>query len=302
MSDRTLKQLVGALTVAVGVWLISSLLSSGAGGIAASGEIASLFDDLDGPSLTAVRIEGAAGSVDLERGPDGWTANGYRTSQSAVTTFLSAVTAASIGDLVAANPSNHERMGVDEGSALHVIFTTESGSRSVLLGQSGRRFQTSYVRTPGADEVYLLEGRLGSELRKDESAWRDLTMATVDTVAVARIVVSGDRDYTLVRGDTAWTLEGGAAVEPSTVNGILAELSNLAATGFYAESDSVAQLPLAFTAEALAADGSILAEVTIGAGERDRWGRVASDDYLYRVSAFRAERLGPERSALLGGG
>lgn len=302
MSEQALKRLVGALAVAIGIWLITMVFSEGSGSIAASGEIASVFDEVDGPSLTSVEIDGRQGLVRLVRGDDGWTVNGYRADQSGVTTFLSAVTATTVGELIATNPSNHERMGVDEESAVRVTFTTEDGDRTVLIGDSGRRFQTEYVRTPGADEVHLLEGRLGSEVRKDETAWRDRTMATIDSTAVERIVVTGDPTYTLTRADSTWTLEDGSAVEASAVNGILAELSSLVATGFFVESDSIAQLPAAYTAQALDAAGSVLAEVTIGSGDADRWGRVATDDYLYRVSAFRAARLAPEPSMLVGGG
>lgn len=306
MSDRALKQLVGALAVAVGIWLVTMVFSGGSGasgGIGASGEIAAFFDDVTGPALKSVEIEGPDGSVVLSRGEaDAWTVNGYRAEQAAVTTFLSAVTATTVGELVAANPANHARMGVDDDSAIHATFVTERGERTLLVGQSGRRFQTEYVRTPGADEVYLMEGRLGSELRKDEAAWRDRTMASIDSTSVSRIVVSGDRSYTLVRGDSTWLLEDGGEVEASPANGILAELASLEATGFYAEGDSVAGLPAAYTVQALDESGTVLAEVTIGSGEGDRWGRVATDDYLYRVSAFRAERLAPERSMLVGDG
>lgn len=301
MSDRALKRLVGALVVAVGIWMLTSMFAGGSGAIGASGEIASLFDELDGPSLTAVRMEGVDGAVRLERTGDRWTANGYRADQGAVTTLLSAVTSASIGELIAANPDNHERMGVDDGAALRVTFTTTSGDRSMLLGQTRPRSQASYVRTPGADEVYLLEGRIGSELRRNEAAWRDRTMVATDSAAVTRVVLTGDRSYVLVRGDSVWTLEDGAPVEPSLVSGMLAELSSLVATGFYTESDSIAQMSMAYTISALAGDGTVLAEVAIGEGDGDRWGRVSTDDYLYRVSAFRAARLGPERSALSGG-
>lgn len=302
MSDRTLRQLVGALALAVAIWVVSIVLSgaSGGGGIGASGEIASVFDDVDGPSLTGMVISGPDGTVRLSSEGEAWTVNGFRADPRAITTLRSAVTAATVGELVAANPDNHGRMGVDEASALRVTFSTDAAERSILVGRSGRRFQTSYVRAPGADGVYLLEGRLGSEVRKDVDAWRDKSMFAVDTAAVARISVSGDRAYTLVRGDSAWVFENGAGAEASLVRGMLAELAGFAATGFYAETDSVSALPPEYTARALDASGATLIEITVGRGEADRWARISSDDYLYRVSAFRAERLAPDEEMLLG--
>ncbi|MEM7414793.1 MAG: DUF4340 domain-containing protein [Gemmatimonadota bacterium] len=304
MTDQGLKALVGALAVLLGIWGVATVMGGpGEGSIGASGEIASFFDDLDGPSLVGASITGPAGGLQLAREEGGWTANGFRTDEATIAQFLVAVTTADIGDLSATNPDNHERMGVTDERATRVTFRTEEGSKELLLGDTGRRFQTAYVRLPGEDAVYLLDGDLGSQLRRGADDFRDRVLARVDTASVARLVVErGDGAYTLVRADSSWSFLEGGSTSGTTVTNILSELSNLEATGFYAESDSVAQLARGTTTRAFDAAGAMVGEVVVGEGETDRWARTAGDTSIYRLSAFRAGRLAPSRAEVAGGG
>ncbi len=298
MSEKALRQLVGALAVLVGAWVVASFLRGGSQSITASGGIADFFEALDGPSVASIRIERPDGEVRLESGEDGWSVNGLRADAGGVARLLAAVTTARAGDLIAANPENHDRMGVSADSALVVTF---NGGDELLIGHAGPRFGTSYVRLPEEDEVYLLEGDLGTQLDREESSWRDRTMFEIDTASVGRIEV--DRDdgaFALVRGDSSWTIEGGGEVSETSLQGVLTELSTLTASGFLTEGDSVALLPRERAVRAFGADGVEIAGVVIGAGEVDRWARTTRDDYLYRISTFRADRVAPSRSEAAG--
>jgi len=56
MSERTLKQLVGALFLVVAMWAIATLLSGGGGGVpSAAGEIAAVFDGVSEATVTGLR-------------------------------------------------------------------------------------------------------------------------------------------------------------------------------------------------------------------------------------------------------
>ena len=304
MSDQLLKRLVGALVVLIAVWVMMTVLGGrGRGSIAPAGAMAGFFDDVDGAALARLNAQGPEIGLELAPGDDGWTVNGHRADPTMVASFLAAVTDAGIGDLAATNPDNHERMGVSDGRATTLTFETDAGARTLLLGDNGSRYQTSYVRLPGEDEVYLLEGGLGAQLRRPVEQWRDLTMLEVDTATVARLVVERPEGaYTLVRTDAAWTfLEGGDAA-PTSVSAILAELSELIATGFLEEADSVARLDREATTRAFDSGGAMLAEVVVGEGETDRWSRTSRDDVIYRLSVFRAQRLAPTRAEVAGEG
>jgi hypothetical protein len=301
MSERALKQLVGALTVVVLVWVISTLLQSGSGtgSIQASGRIAAFFDGMGPGSVTEIRVAHAGETVTLRLSEDEWTANGHAGDQAAIEGFLSTLGGAEIGDLTATNPENHARVGVSAGSAYTLTVVTGSGERVLLVGRSGRRFGTAYVRLPDGDEVYLLEGDLRAQLGREVDAWRDRTIVAIDTASVTALVVEQEGGgYTLQRGDSAWTFDNGGAVTGSAVSGILSELAGLMASGFLSNSDSLSAVPESASLQALTADGTVLAEVRFGAGTADRWARSSSNEALYRVSNCRVMRAAPERTAV----
>ena len=113
MSARTFKQLVTALLVVAISWGLASLFSRGGGdSIAATGEIATFFDGVNESSISAVRMAGGAGEIELLPSGDSWTVNGWAIDSGSVTRFFDTLEEAQVGDLVAANPANHRRMGI----------------------------------------------------------------------------------------------------------------------------------------------------------------------------------------------
>jgi hypothetical protein len=303
VSARALRQLVGALAVVVLLGAVGMLLRSGSGSITATGAAEHVFDGIGSESLEGLRLERDGETTTLLRGDDGWTVDGFRADPDIVSAMLGVVDEATIGDLVATNPANHDRMGVSLDSAISATFTAGSEERTILIGKSGRRFGTAYVRLPGEDEVWLLEGDLRAQLSRGVDAWRDRAVVAVDTAVVARIVVEREGDgYALVRGDSTWTFDGGADANQPAVKAILSELARLMASGFVAAGDSLAAAPQAASTTALSADGAVLAEVRLGVGEGDRWARSTANETVYRVSSFRANRVAPDREQVTPGG
>ncbi len=300
MSERTLKQLVGALVVVVAVWAIATLLSgSGGGGQSATGEIAAIFNGVSEATVTEVRRRGPSGDVVLTGGSGAWTVNGLRPDSGAVTRFWSVVDGLEMGGLVASNPDNHGRMGVADDGASTLEIDIDGDTRALVVGDQGPRFGTSYVRVPGQDEVYVAQGDLRSHVQRALADWQNRRIVRIDTSAVVRIEIERDGDpYVLVRGDSLWTFEDGAETNSSTASGVVAELADLIAAGVLSEADSIAQAELGGTTLALDANGNVLAEVTIGSGTSERWARAAGDAVIYRLASFRIDRITPTRERM----
>lgn len=294
MSERTLKQLVGALVVIVGIWLVASFLSRGGGSIGATGDIASFFDGMSRDAIAAVRFDGPTGSMEIRRTGGTWTANGFEADTASIARLVSALSGMEVGDLAATNPANHARMGVSADSATVVGVEVGGELRSILIGDQGPRFGTAYGRLPDEDEVYVLEGDLRVQARRPLDDWRNKEIAAVDTARVARVEIERDGDgYALVRGDSLWTFEDGGEADQTEVRGILSELATVIAAGFLTEDDSLFALPEGGSSVAYSADGEALARVTIGSGEGERWARTPGDSIVYRLSTFRVGRLAP---------
>ena len=301
MSARTFKQLVTALLVVAISWGLASLFSRGGGdSIAATGEIATFFDGVNESSISAVRMAGGAGEIELLPSGDSWTVNGWAIDSGSVTRFFDTLEEAQVGDLVAANPANHRRMGIATDNASRIELEVDGLSRTLLMGTQGPRFSTSYIRLPEADEVYLLESNLSTHMARNLDDWRNRKMIAIDTSRVVRLDVQRDGDgFTLVRGDTAWTFEDGTPVNALQVGSMLQELSgSLIASRFVEDGDSIGNSPQGGSTVAYAGSGDVLAEVSIGSGENDLWATVTGDSVTYRLPQFRADLITPRLESI----
>jgi hypothetical protein len=306
MSEKGLKALLGTLAGLVIVWLIVSVVPRGGSGPdGATGALASFFDGVSAEGVSAVRFYApeTPGGVELLRSEGAWKANGFRTDSGTVARFWDAMGEAEVGDIVSTNPANQARMGVSTDSAMTLELEMPSGARTLLVGKGGPGFGTAYVRLPDEDGTYLLRGNLRPHLTRSLDDWRNKRVATVDTTGVTRIEVAGEAgDFTVVRSDTIWVLDGGGDADLPTVRGILGEMARLDGSGFYGptEVDTLPAQGGRVTAWNEAGDTLFHAEV--GSGDGDRWIRVPGDSVVYRIASWRAGRLLPEPDKARGGG
>lgn len=296
MSQDTLKKLLVALVVVVALWGVASLFSGPGAPPAASAGLMEFFDAAGSDSsLRVIRLRNPGGeAVELTPSDGRWSVNGLPTDSGTVARFLTALSETSVRDLVARNAANHGRLGVAEGEAPTLEVEADGYTGSVLMGNGGPRYGTSYARLPGEDEVYLLEGDLQSHVRRSLDGWRSKRVTAVDTTSVRRIEVSrDDQAYAVVRGDSTWALEDGSPVDGATVRSMLTELRNLQASGFLQEGDSLLAAPATVQVRALAADGGPLAVLMLGGSDGDRWIRAEGNPVRYRVPSYQVDRIAP---------
>jgi hypothetical protein len=297
MSESTLKKLVGALAIVALLWVVATLLTRGGGSLDVPSDLAATFDGVSDSTTDAVRFIGPDGTVELTRDGEAWHVNGFQADSGNVARFFTSVAEATVGDLLATNPANHERMGVAGDSARTLEIDVDGEIRSLLVGGEGPRFSTAYVRLPEQDEVYLLEGGLRPHLTRRLDDWRNRKMLAIDTSQVVRLEVERDGDsFTLVRGDSAWTFADGSPTVARQVTNVLEQLAgSLVASGFVPDGDSIAALPQDGEAVAYSDAGNVLARVTFGSGTGDRWAMTAGDSIRYRIASFRANLIAPTR-------
>ncbi|HSR43434.1 MAG TPA: DUF4340 domain-containing protein, partial [Longimicrobiales bacterium] len=210
MSERSLWLLTGALVLLLAIWGAVTLASSlGGGSPAGAGELARALEGLDQERVGRVVLAGPTDTVALERADGSWTANGFETDSAAVARLWTALSEVEVGDLAAANPANHARLGVTADSAWSLGFHSGEGEElaRILLGNRGPGMASAYARLPDDDEVFLLEGGLRGAAARETDHWRDKVIVQVDTSRVQRIDVSREGEaYALTRGDDGWTV------------------------------------------------------------------------------------------------
>jgi len=302
VSEKTLKTLLGALVVALVLWGGVTLISRwSGGGPSAAPALADIFEGATADSVMTVHISGPKDTISLARAANGkWTVNGLAPDSGTVARFFSTLKDTKIGDLVSTNPANQASMGISKDSAWTLSFDVGGKARTLLVGKSGPRYGTAYVRLPGEDQVYLAEGALRSNVTRSLDDWRNKRIVALDTASVHRLEVDRDgKTYTLVRADSSWTLAGGEAANKTSVKDILTELSGLQAAGFMAPGDTLATTPQGARIVALSASGDTLGQVTMGSGEADRWARTPGDSVTYRLAGWRVDRVVPKRESVV---
>jgi hypothetical protein len=304
VSEKGLKLLAVTVGVLCLVWVaVNFLPRGGGGGRASSGALSGFFLGVTPESVTSVRFQapGDEGDVELTRTAGRWTVNSFSADSGSVARFWEGMADATVGDRVGSNPANHPRLGVSSDSAWTLQVETSEGTRSVLVGKSGSRYGTAYIRLPDENDVYLLEAGLRPLITRTLDDWRDKRVARVDTAAVQRIELNREgSNVVLERADTLWVLEDGGEADGTTVRSLLGEMARMDATGFYAPQDSLSSL--GGSVRALDTAGDTLFFLEVGSGEGDRWARVEGDSIVYRIPSWRVSRILPEVAGLRGEG
>ena len=303
MSKNVLQRLVIVLAGLLVLYGIIRLVGvRGAELSAGALELAAELEGIDERTLESATLSGPEHEIEVTRTSGDWLVNGFESDSTAVARMFTALSGVEVGALAAANPDNHERLGVAGHEAWMLEFRLRDGeNRMVALGRVGTAFQTAYARLPGSEEVYTVRGDLRGSFTRTLSDWRDKLIARVDVESIESIEVERDGEVIVVDLDEAgWTLaESGAVPDSASVANILGELDELRAIGFADEGS-------AFPTEdvrrlvAMAESGDTLLALEMAPVDAEYWVRAEGNDTLYRLASFRATRIVPELDRLLG--
>ena len=292
MSNKTLRASLYFLGAVTALYVLVTLAKGGGGEVPDSG-LAAALAEIDGNSLTRVEFTSPRGDILLEKEGDSWTVNGFATDTAVIHRFLRAVDSARVGAVAAANPDNHESMGMTADSARKMVT---SGGVTILFGKHAPISRTGYARLPGSDTVHLVHGDLRFTVGRNEFQWRNKVMLEADTSALATIRVTRDGATTVYqRQDSTWTVNGeeaDAGTVRNTIRNMLQELAQMRSTGF--EPDYEMPDEPDRSVQAFDADGNEVVHLRI-MQEPGNWVVTSlSTPYIFEVPKFRGDRIAPE--------
>lgn len=304
MTERQVKVILGVLALLVIAYAGVELLGGGGGGREGGLGLAAA---VDGPP-TVVRVFEAGGdSVRLDRSGGSAEVNGFPADSGDLRRLMAALDTARAGELVSRNPANHGRLGVGgEGADSVVVGPPGAPSFTFLLGDPGRGGR--FVRRPGADEVYLLEGTVETLLGRRAEGWRDRDVAALDTARVRRLeLVRGGEETTLVREDGGWRTSGGDPAAAGEVERLLGSLASLRAGGdvpadsvIRAADFSAPDAELRALASPEGGGQPLLALRLVRVGEDGPWlTRRGDRPHTYVLAGYQYDRLFPPPEDLL---
>ena len=303
MNAKQLRVIAIVLGVAVLLYLPRLLRDSGEGGTLDVGDGFS-FVVTDSIASVNIALAGNAGTIRLERTDPGWTVDGYVADEPKIRDLLDVIGNLSSAEIVARNPSNHANLGVAEGGRRVEVRTVGGDVRPFHLGDRDTRSGGYFVRLPGDDVVYRLDGPTGGYLNRERDGWRPRLIASVDPAAVREILLRrGDREAVLRRSGEGW-LAGDAPADSALVERLLSILPSVSASGFPSEEEeAAADFTVADASFEVFSAGSAdvtgrqleLSILLLEDEERGDWiARLADGTETFRLSSLTVNRLLPE--------
>lgn len=301
MKPRTLRYLVGALIVLVALYAGVSWLRSGQAAPGEDSDLARALASVDTSRLAAVEIAGVDDSVILRRVDGGWRVIDHAADSAAVADLVSSLAALELAELASSNPANHGRLGLSPGEARSVRVSGDGwGPVDLRVGSAGPYAGSAYLRLEGSDRAWVVRGGIRGATPTGLDAWRDRTVATVDTAGVQTLRLRrGDETAELRRSGNGWTVavasSGGeaAAARSGTVRELLGQLARLRASGFAPDSAAMETAHRELTA--LSAEGDTLVRLRLE--ERSEtgsfWLTRDGEEAVYALGSLAADRLVP---------
>jgi hypothetical protein len=294
MSDRLLKILVGVLALVVVAWAVARFAAGRGGGPEPAPFSLASGEEL---AIDSVIVIADADTIRLRAG-DGWTVNGYEAAPEAGESLKRALGQARVGQLVSRNPENHERLGVTGAKGRRLtVYSGDEARVSLIIGERARRLDRAYVRRPGDDEVYMLEGTLVNLASRGVNEWRDREILAASREQIERIELTyPDESFALARDSAGWRIEpSGVEAKSGVVSSLVSQLTPLRAIGFAADSiaDTLTWEPATARVRVLGPDGAELGEVTfLERGDMSGYYvRRAGSPVVYTLSSYGGNQI-----------
>ncbi len=185
MQKKTLFILIGVLVAAGVAW--SSLVwwqqrSLGEGGLV-------LFEKTKKDVIDRMVITNAAASIELIRGGEGWTIQGYPADPENIREALDLAAEVRLIDVVSKNPQHHVKFLIGDTEGIGVTF--KKGDATLADFLIGAVSDETYVRRKNEPLVFRTDKNLRSLFSVTVSDWRNKTVFSVeDEHAVQNIVLT----------------------------------------------------------------------------------------------------------------
>lgn len=204
--------------------------------------------EVDTAQVNRIEIEAPTQNrqISLQRDGNSWQVSGssaqdsYPADANSIKRAIERLNELSIQAVATRDPQKYTRFKVDSTGTTVSLYNHENLLSSLIVGAPqiiSRREYNNYVRPPGEEAVYSVEGLLSSMFSKDVEGWRDKVVWDIDESQISRIdfLFPADSSYSIERAENRSWVSNGDTLSTSSVSQITSKLSNLRASGFVNE-------------------------------------------------------------------
>jgi LysM repeat protein len=163
----------------------------------------------------------------------------YAADPVSVTQLVGGLAKFKVGSLVSSNPEKQRLFQVDSTGTFITVTDRSGTATQIVFGKMGPSFTEVYFRLPESKEVYLGEGIDSWMLTREPKEWRDKTILSANTQAVAALEYTAGGATTTFQRDSSGWVSAGRRASVESLNPALTTLMTLKADDFI---DSTVQL------------------------------------------------------------
>lgn len=207
------------------------------------------FLDVDSGLVNKITIQRFGTYVEFQQVGEDWNVldrgKSYPCEKGTIQQLAALAHTLSVGELISSNPEKQMLFQVDTMIGNRVTFFRDGNElASIVIGKVGADFQSTYVRKPNSNDVYVAKGNLARLLNRPASGYRDKILLTVDTTQIATISIkTKDFDYRIGRQDSLWRLVPAKGepftVKPEKMSNLLRQLAMVRWNNTPPEADTV---------------------------------------------------------------
>jgi hypothetical protein len=207
------------------------------------------FLTVDSGMVNKISIRRLGTVIEFQKAGEDWNVNdrgkSYLTEKGAVQQLANLAHTTSVGEIISSNPDKQMLFQVDTITGNRVTFYRDANELvSVIIGKTGTDNQSTYVRKPESNDVYVAKGNLARFLNRPASGYRDKTLLTIDTTQIATISFkSKEIDYRIGRQDSLWRIVPAkgepANPDPQKMSNLLRQLAQIRWNSSPPEGDTV---------------------------------------------------------------
>lgn len=238
-------QATKSLSVIFTVLFAATLLVKLQGGNAASEVFRSAVVSVDTARVNRVIIDRPANGsqVTLRENNGNWTVSNdtgeesFPADGSAIKRAIEQLNGLNVKAVATRDPDKYTRYKADSTGTKVSLYDDDRMLSSLIIGAPqivSRREFNNYVRRPGDEPVYTVEGFLGPTFNKELNGWRDKTVWDLEESNISRIdfLFPADSSYSLERAGNRHWVTSGDTLDSGATGGMLSRLSTLRASGF----------------------------------------------------------------------
>lgn len=228
------KSLIILLGIVGALLLVAILVLQKPGELSTSETGKQLFE-IDSAAVQKIRLHTLTADIVIEKQGAEWQLVqplSYKADQSAVGRLLHQVKNITAKAVVSEKPEKHALFRVDSAGIRITLWDQSKEVADFILGKGAQTYTQAYLRKATEDAVYIVEGLVEYQVRRDVKEWRDKTIATALRENIRSLTYQfGDTTFTVAFEDSTWVI-GKEKVQESLVQSVLSGLTNFQADDF----------------------------------------------------------------------